>query len=136
MVGIAPTLLVLLLSVRVATAAAVECQHSLADAARLAALAQQSLKVETTELGGGLCVINEPLATTPQAKAEGETGSHLRTPCPFFKSPALENTCAIDPAARPMSFTHVVTRHENMRVSAGDLPAAYSSRAPPVPALG
>ncbi|PIV78890.1 MAG: hypothetical protein COW54_07145 [Rhodobacteraceae bacterium CG17_big_fil_post_rev_8_21_14_2_50_63_15] len=135
-VGIAPTLLVLLLTVRVATATAVECQHSLADAARLAALADQGLMIEATELGGGLCVTNEHLATAPQTKAEGETGPHLSTPCPFFKSPALENSCAIDPADRPLAFTPVVTRYENMRVAAGDLPAAYSSRAPPVSALG
>ncbi len=136
MVGIAPTLLVLLLSVRVATAAAVECQHSLADAARLAALAQQSLWVETTELGGELCVTSGQLATTSQATAEVETSPHLNTPCPFFKSPALENSCAIDPTARAMAFTQIVMRHHDMRVAAGDLPAAYSSRAPPVPALG
>ncbi|MBC7181504.1 MAG: hypothetical protein H5U14_15645, partial [Roseovarius sp.] len=45
-VGFGPALLVLLLSVRVATAAAVDCQHELADAARTHLHVQEQIKLE------------------------------------------------------------------------------------------
>ena len=88
-VGFAPALLVLLLSVRVATAAAVDCQHELADAAQAHHHAQDRLKIEAIALGGALCLGEE--------------------------NPGV---------------------YDDMRAAVGDLPIAYSPRAPPVVALG
>lgn len=136
-VGLGPAILILLLSVRVATAAAVDCQHELASAARLQGHAQEQIKLEAAALGGELCLIEEhPGAlTTPAAEAE-HSGPHLNTPCPFFKSQATLTDVAITPEARDISFSRVVRVFDDMRVAAGDLPAGYSPRAPPVVALG
>ena len=125
-VGLGPALLVLLLSVRVATAAAVDCQHELADAARSNLHVQEQIKLEAAALGGELCLVEEhPGAlSTPAAEAEHD-GPHLNTPCPFFKSQAAH-----------FSFSRVVRVFDDMRAAAGDLPAGYSPRAPPVVALG
>ena len=49
-----PANLVLLLSVRVATAAAVECRHELANAARAAEAVEESLRIETRALGAAV----------------------------------------------------------------------------------
>lgn len=139
-IGIAPAILVVLLSIRVATAAAVECQHSLAEAARLAAQAQQSLRLEAAARGDALCLTEDTQQTTrsggSRVAAGGETGPHLNTPCPFFNSPVLDHCCAIGPAVRPVTFTQVVARPLDLWIAAGNLPAAYSSRAPPLRALG
>lgn len=136
-VGLGPALLILLLSVRVATAAAVECQHELASAARLQSHSQEQIKLEAADLGGELCLIEElPGAlNTPAAEADHD-GPHLNTPCPFFKSQAALTDVIIAPEALDIRFSHVVRVFDDMRAAAGDLPAGYSSRAPPVVALG
>ncbi|MAO00489.1 MAG: hypothetical protein CMN18_05120 [Roseovarius sp.] len=136
-VGLGPALLVLLLSVRVATAAAVDCQHELADAARSNLHVQEQIKLEAAALGGELCLVEEhPGAlSTPAAEAEHD-GPHLNTPCPFFKSQAALTEVRIAPEARHFSFSRVVRVFDDMRAAAGDLPAGYSPRAPPVVALG
>ncbi|MFU8777720.1 MAG: hypothetical protein ACNA7M_08620 [Roseovarius sp.] len=135
--GIGPALLVLLLSVRVATAAAVDCQHELANAAQSHLHAQERIKLEVAALGGELCLVEDrPGARdTPAAAAEHDR-PHLNTPCPFFKSQATLTEASIAPEARNLRFSRVVHVFGDMRVAAGDLPAGYSPRAPPVVAMG
>ncbi|WP_454267618.1 hypothetical protein [Roseovarius sp. MBR-51] len=136
-VGLGPALLVLLLSVRVATATAVDCQHELADASRSYSHAQESIKLEAAALGGELCLVEEhPGALTTPAAEAAHDGPHLNTPCPFFKSKVALTDLVIAPVARDLSFSRVVRVYDDMRAAAGDLPAGYSPRAPPVVALG
>lgn len=134
-VGLGPALLVLLLSVRVATAAAVECHHELADAAHAHAHIQETLKLEAAELGGELCLIEDHPALTPET-AQDHDGPHLNTPCPFFKSPVALADVTIEPTAQNLSFSRVVRVYDDRRAEAGALPVGYNPRAPPVVALG
>ena len=136
-IGVAPALLVLLLSVRVATAAAVECQHELADAARAAERAQEALRVEAQHLGGELCLVEEyPAQPNPTEAAHDHDGPHLSTPCPFFKSPAALTDLSVDPAARLIAFSYIAARADAPCAAAQTPCAAYSPRAPPLPAQG
>jgi len=121
-----PALLVLLLSVRVATAAAVECQHELANAARAADSAQESLRLETLALGGGLCLFEDA-----SARAGDENGPHLTSPCPFFKSPVDLPEIVTDAEPHDAVVSHLRLGLVAQR-SASDAPrASYQSRAPP-----
>jgi len=136
-IGVAPALLVLLLSVRVATAAAVECQHELADAARAAERAQEALRIEALALGGELCLVEEyPAQPGPAESAHDHDGPHLSTPCPFFKSPAALTDISVDPAARIVAFSYITARTDAPCAAAQTPCAAYSPRAPPLPAQG
>ena len=136
-VGVAPALLILLLSVRVATAAAVDCQHELADAARAAERAQEALRVEALALGGELCLVEDHAAEPgPTEAAHDHDGPHLGTPCPFFKSPAALTDIVVDPAARIVAFSCITARTDVPRAAAQAPCAAYSPRAPPLPAQG
>jgi hypothetical protein len=128
----APALLVLLLSVRVATAAAVECQHELASAARAAERAQEALRVEAQALGGELCLVD---AQQPAA-AQDHGEHHLSTPCPFFKSPVTLPGIVKDAAARDVTFSRLVPVADMPATDAQAPRAAYSPRAPPVAAPG
>src|SRR6056297_3597572 len=133
-IGVAPALLVLLLSVRVATAA---CQHELADAARAAERAQEALRVEALALGGELCLVEEyPAQPGPTESAHDHDGPHLSTPCPFFKSPAALTDISVDPAARIVAFSYITARTDAPCAAAQTPCAAYSPRAPPLPAQG
>ncbi|MBW4974867.1 hypothetical protein KZZ08_14630 [Roseovarius mucosus] len=135
-VGFAPALLVLLLSVRVATAAAVDCQHELADAAQAHHHAQDLLKIEAIALGGALCLVEENPGALVAPPAEAKHDSpHLNTPCPFFKSPVVLMDVTIALIAREHSFSRVVRVYDDMRAAVDDLPIAYSPRAPPVVAV-
>ena len=136
-VGVAPALLILLLSVRVATAAAVDCQHELADAARAAERAQEALRIEAQNLGGELCLVEDHAAEPdPTEAAHDHDGPHLSTPCPFFKSPAALTDLSVDPAARIMAFSYIAARTDVPCAAAQTRCAAYSPRAPPLPAQG
>ncbi|SEM27942.1 hypothetical protein SAMN04488077_103248 [Roseovarius tolerans] len=136
-VGVAPALLIVLLSVRVATAAAVDCQHELADAARAAERAQEALRIEALALGGELCLVEDHAAEPdPTEAAHDHDGPHLSTPCPFFKSPAALTDLSVDPAARIMAFSYIAARTDVPCAAAQTRCAAYSPRAPPLPAQG
>jgi len=124
----APALLVLLLGVRVATAAAVDCQHELADAARAAERAQEARLVEVQALGGELCLYAD---AAPSEAAETEDAHHLSTPCPFFKSPVALADAAPDPAARIVAFSRLAPLTDAACPEAQAPVAAYSARAPP-----
>lgn len=129
---IAPALMVLLLGVRVATAAAVECQHELADAARAAERAQEARLAEVVALGGELCLY---ATDAPSDTAEQEGGPHLSAPCPFFKSPAALTDTAPDAAVRIVAFSRLAPLTDAACPEAQTLHTAYSARAPP-PLLG
>ncbi|WP_297772789.1 hypothetical protein [uncultured Roseovarius sp.] len=136
---IAPALLVLLLGVRVATAAAVDCQHDLADAARSAEFNQQKLLREATELGGELCLTDDAVARVPAQTSEAaheHDGPSLKTPCPFFKSPAALTQAVVGVDARSVTFTLITPAYGDMRAAAGNFPAGYCSRAPPITTKG
>ncbi|EAQ24113.1 hypothetical protein ROS217_11251 [Roseovarius sp. 217] len=136
-VGLGPALLILLVSVRVATAAAVDCQHELAYASRSHLHVQEQIKLEAAALGGELCLIEDhPAALTTPAAEAAHDGPHLNTPCPFFKSQVALTDLAIAPVARDLSFSRVVRVYGDMRAAVGDLPTGYSPRAPPLVALG
>ncbi|GAW34543.1 hypothetical protein RA2_01593 [Roseovarius sp. A-2] len=136
-VGVAPALLIVLLSVRVATAAAVDCQHELADAARAAERAQEALRIEALALGGELCLVEEnPAQPAPTEAAHDHDGPHLGTPCPFFKSPAALTDISVDPAARIVTFSYISARTDVPGAAAQIPCAAYSPRAPPLTAQG
>lgn len=136
-VGVAPALLIVLLSVRVATAAAVDCQHELADAARAAERAQEALRIEALALGGELCLVEDHAAEPdPTEAAHDHDGTHLSTPCPFFKSPAALTDLSVDPAARIIAFSYIAARTDVPCAAAQTRCAAYSPRAPPLSAQG
>jgi len=126
---VAPALLVLLLGVRVATAAAVDCHHELADAARAAERAQEALKAEALALGGELCLYAAGAA--PSETAEQEDGAHPGTPCPFFKSPAALADTVGEAASRTVAFSRLVPLTDAACPEAQAPCAAYSARAPP-----
>lgn len=129
----APVLLALLLGVRVATAAAVECQHELADAARAAERAQQVRLAETLALGGALCLY---ATGAPSETTQDQGGPHLTSPCPFFKSPIALPEIVNDSVARIVTYSRL-TPVAAMPATVQQAPrAAYSPRAPPVAALG
>jgi hypothetical protein len=130
---IAPALLVLLLCTRVATAAAIDCHHELADAARAAERAQAVLKAEAVALGGELCLYDA--AAAPEAVDE-EGGHHLNTPCPFFKSPAALAASTTESAARIVAWSVLSSLDEATCPEAQTPCSAYSARAPPVSAWG
>ena len=131
-IGVAPALLVLLLSVRVATAAAVECQHELADAARAAERAQEALRIEALALGGELCLVEEyPAQPGPAESAHDHDGPHLSTPCPFFKSPVALADAVPGPAVRNVAFSRLAPLTDAACPEAQAPVAAYSARAPP-----
>ncbi len=123
---VAPALLVLLLGVRVATAAAVDCQHELASAARAAEQAQEALRKEAAVLGGKLCRVEAGTAT-----AHEETGPHLYPPCPFFKSPVTLPSITTNATARNLAFSWLVPAIGGPAIRAQAPRAAYSPRAPP-----
>ncbi|MFB9148598.1 hypothetical protein [Roseovarius ramblicola] len=125
---VAPALLVLLLGVRVATAAAVECQHELADAARAAERTQEARLAEVVALGGELCLY---ATGAPSDNAQQEDGPHLSTPCPFFKSPVALTDAAPDPAARIVAFSRLSPLTGAACPEAQARAAAYNARAPP-----
>ena len=125
-------LLVLLLGVRVATAAAVECQHELADAARAADHAQQAGLAEIRALGGALCLVE---AEQPAA-AQDSDPLHLTSPCPFFKSPLALPDIVTESAARIVAFSRLTPIGAGPATDAQGPRAAYSSRAPPRGWLG
>jgi len=135
-VGVAPALLILLFGVRVATAAAVECQHELADAARAAERAQEALRVEALALGGELCLVEDAAQPGPADAAHDHDGPHLGTPCPFFKSPAALTDVSVDPAVRIVAFSYITARPDAPCAIAQAPCAAYSPRAPPLSAQG
>jgi len=133
-VGLAPALFVLLISVRVATAAAVECQHELAVAARAGDRAQAAFQIEAEALGGALCLVEEhaaPAQPEPTGTARDPEGPHLTSPCPFFKSPA--NLTAIVSGAVPHRAVLLWTVRGlgDQRLEAGAAPAAFHPRGPP-----
>lgn len=118
-VGLFPALLIILLTLRVAGAAAVECQHELAAQAaqaKAAAHAQHS--------------------DHPPGQTDKHEAHHLSTPCPFFKTAGALPDCNIDPDATNLVYSRTHVPSDDFRAAAGDLPAAYSSRAPPASALG
>lgn len=121
-----PALLVLMLSVRVATAAAVECQHELASAARAADSAQESLRLETLALGGDLCLFEDA-----SASAGDENGPHLTSPCPFFKSPVALTEITTDPDPHEASVSRLWQGLAEQRADRDAPWTAYQSRAPP-----
>lgn len=131
--GLGPALLILLLSVRVATAAAVDCQHELAESARSHIEAQELIKAEAMALGGDLCLVDAPSTdrATPASEAAHD-GPHLHTPCPFFQPQAVLTEVRIAPEARQFSFSRAPFVFDDMRAGTDDLPAAYSPRAPPM----
>tara|TARA_Y100001933_G_scaffold175957_1_gene174423 strand:+ start:2198 stop:2641 length:444 start_codon:yes stop_codon:yes gene_type:complete len=124
-----PANLVLLLSVRVATAAAVECRHELANAARAAEAVEESLRIETRALGGELCLVED----APSASGD-ETGPHLGSPCPFFKSPIDLPEIVADAEPRDAAASHVRPGLVARRAASDAPRALYRPRAPPVPA--
>jgi len=130
---VVPALLVLLLGVRVATAAAVDCQHELADAARSAERAQEARLAEVAALGGELCLY---AVGAPSETAEQEDGPHPGTPCPFFKSPATLTDMVPDPAARIVAFSRLAPFTDAACPEAQAPAIAYSARAPPVSVRG
>ncbi len=130
---VAPALLVLLLGVRVATAAAVECQHELADAARAAERAQEARLAEVIALGGALCLY---AVGAPSDTAEQEDRPHLNAPCPFFKSPVTLTDTGPDPAARIVAFSRLAPLSDAGCPEAQAPVAAYNARAPPPLARG
>ncbi|MDZ7710780.1 MAG: hypothetical protein U5K36_12490 [Roseovarius sp.] len=129
----APAILVLLLGVRVATAAAVECQHELADAAHAAERAQEALRAETLALGGELCLY---ATGDPAETAQQDGAPHLTSPCPFFKSPLALAGIVTDATARIVSFSPLAPVTSVPASDAQAPRAAYSPRAPPRVALG
>lgn len=133
--GLGPALLVLLLGVRVATAAAVACQHELADAAHAAARVQAERQIAAEAFGGALCLGEEADHAAPAPDPEAQ-GPHLTSPCPFFKSPA--NLTAIVTGATPHRAALLWTVRDlaDQSLEAGAAPAAYHPRGPPGPAGG
>jgi hypothetical protein len=115
-----------MLSVRVATAAAVECQHELASAARAADSAQESLRLETLALGGDLCLFEDA-----SASAGDENGPHLTSPCPFFKSPVALTEITTDPDPHEASVSRLWQGLAEQRADRDAPWTAYQSRAPP-----
>lgn len=130
-VRLIPALLVLLLGVRVATAAAVECQHELNASARSAAEAQAELRLEAVRLGGELCLVVDK--TTAE---DVHDGPHLSTPCPFFKSPVTLTGIVDEAPPRPVIFVQLAHLDADFRASLPVIATAYSARAPPVAGLG
>ena len=128
-----PALLVLLLGVRVATAAAVDCQHELADAARAAERAQEALRAETLALGGELCLY---ATGDPATTAQQDGAPHLTAPCPFFKSPLALPDIVYDSAARDVTFSRLSPVTGVPATDAQAPRADYNPRAPPQAALG
>lgn len=125
-------LLVLLLGVRVATAAAVNCQHEMTKAANAADRAQEARLVEVRALGGALCLVE---AEHPAAAQDRDT-QHLTSPCPFFKSPLALPATGADSAARIVAFSRL-TPVDALPATDTQAPrAAYSPRAPPVAGSG
>ena len=125
-------LLVLLLGVRVATAAAVDCQHEMAKATTAADRAQEARLVEVRALGGALCLVE---AEQPAASQDHDT-PHLTSPCPFFKSPLALPDIVTDSAARIVAFSRLTPIDAGPATDAQGPRAAYSSRAPPRGWLG
>lgn len=121
-----PALLVLLLSVRVATAAAVECQHELADAARAAERAQAALRIEASALGGELCIVDEA-----GASAHDTDGPHLTSPCPFFKSPLSLPAITTNAVPREANVSQLWQGLTDQRPETDATFAAYRPRGPP-----
>src|SRR6056297_1046235 len=130
---VAPALLVLLLGVRVATAAAVDCHHELADAARAAERAQEARLAEVVALGGELCLY---ATDAPSETAEQEDGQHLSTPCPFFKSPAALADTDGETPARIVAYSLLSPLTGTACPEAQAPCTAYSARAPPLSARG
>jgi hypothetical protein len=122
-----PALLVLLLSVRVATAAAVECQHELANAARAVDSAQESLRLETLALGGDLCLFEDA-----SARAGDGNGPHLTSPCPFFKSPVVLTEITTDADPHEANVSRLWQGLAEQRAGRDAPWTAYQSRAPPL----
>lgn len=122
-----PALLVLLLGVRVATAAAVDCQHELNAAARSAAEAQSELRLEALRLGGELCLVAEDAVVE-----NGHDGPHLSTPCPFFKSPVTLTGTMDEVPPQPVRFARLARVYADFRTGLPAVRRAYSPRAPPV----
>ena len=117
--GMVAALLVLLLALRVAAAAALECQHELA-----AQAAQAKITAHAQHMGDG---------PTPSAKHDKH---HLYTPCPFFTAAGVLPDCGAEPDATDLVYSRTHVKSDDFRVAAGALPAAYSPRAPPGLALG
>ncbi len=117
--GMLPALLVMLLVLRVAAAAAVECQHELAAQATEAKIAAHAQHGDHA----------------PDQTDKHKT-HHLYTPCPFFKTAGALPDCGSDPDATNLVYSRTHVPSDDFRAAAGDLPAAYSSRAPPASALG
>jgi len=130
---VAPALLVLLLGVRVATAAAVDCHHELADAARAAERAQEARLAEVVALGVELCLY---ATGAPSETAEQEDGQHLSTPCPFFKSPAALADTGGENSARIVAYS-ILSPLTGATCPEAQAPCtAYSARAPPLATRG
>lgn len=127
-VGLIPALLVLLLGVRVATAAAVECQHELADAARAAERAQEARRIEAAALGGDLCLVEDAAA---HGATHDQDGPRLSSPCPFFKSPLTLVTVTIDATPHEASVSHLWQSLTDQRPDTEAPWTSYQSRAPP-----
>jgi hypothetical protein len=123
-----PALLVLLLSVRVATAAAVACQHDLADAARAAERAQEALRIEAAALGGELCLAEDAPA---HGTDHDQDGPHLSSPCPFFKSPVTLVTVTTDATPHEASVSPLWQSLTDQRPHSEAPWTSYQSRAPP-----
>lgn len=123
---VAPALLVLLLGVRVATAAAVECQHELTSAARAAEQAQEALRNEARALGGELCLVEAGSAT-----AHDEDGPHLSSPCPFFKSPVTLPAIVSDAVPHEAGVSNLWQGLDSQHAKTGARFAAYRPRGPP-----
>jgi len=124
---IAHLLLVLLLTVRVASAAAVECQHDLAAADRTLADTKAQVLAEVLALGGELCLVDGTASAEPN-----HDEPHLFTPCPFFKSPAALTDIATSTLSQPLRFYHADFTYLDLHIEVADIPAAFSPRAPPV----
>jgi len=117
--GMLPAFLVVLLVLRVAASAAVECQHELA---AQAAQAKVAAHAQHSDHNPG--------------QTDKHEAHHVFTPCPFFKTAGVLPDCNIDPDATNLVYSRTHVPNDDFRAAAGDLPAAYSSRAPPVSALG
>lgn len=124
---IAHVLLVLLLTVRVASAAAVECQHDLATAERTLADTKAQVLAEVLALGGELCLVDGTDSAAPN-----HDEPHLFTPCPFFKSPAALTDISTPTLSQSLRFYHADFTYRDLHIEVAKLPAAFSPRAPPV----
>ena len=130
--GALPVLLVLLILLRVATAAAVECQHALAETARAADRAQEARRIDAIELGGVLCLDGAAGTQSSLADDTRDRGvPHLDTPCPFFNSPVLLADAVIDPVTRPVVHDRLVAILADQRRAGRLSRTPYNPRAPP-----